>query len=234
MSKGMGGHQSATPESVTYITPPELYVPFGPFDLDPCTPPVVPWEIAPIRFTEKEDGLAQDWFGDVFMNPPWGHPRIVPWLQKMAYYGRGMVLQPARTDTKYFRDYVWNGAHGLYWLFYRPHFYDVEGNRYKANCGCPVVFAAYGKRANDQLKSFNLEPGRYTALIETTQHTTGFTGSWFTIVSSAIRHLGPDDLQAIYELVERLAPEKCAENKHHREKIRQQKYRYINNQKPTE
>lgn len=223
----MGGHQSgkkSTPESVTYVTPKELFEPLGPFDLDPCTPPIMPWDTAAIRFTEVEDGLKQDWFGDVWLNPPWGSGNIDPWLEKMAAYNRGMVLQPARTETGYFQEWVWNRARGLYFLFYRPHFYNIHGVRYKANCGCPVVYASYGKDADERIRLFK-ERGRYVPLIEETQVPSGYNGSWFSIVSMGIRQYG-NELQLIYSMVERIAADKCKANKHYREKIRQQVYRY--------
>ncbi|GEA16775.1 DNA N-6-adenine-methyltransferase of bacteriophage [Moorella sp. E308F] len=80
------------------------------FDLDPCATP----QNAKCAqfFTKKENGLKQDWFGTVFMNPPYGR-EIKQWVQKAyeeAEKGCTVVcLLPARTDTSWFHDYCLKG-----------------------------------------------------------------------------------------------------------------------------
>lgn len=66
-------------------------------------------------YTKDQDGLAQDWGNDtVYVNPPYGRV-IVDWVCK-AYethqrYGNTIVmLLPARTDTRWFHDYVYGQA----------------------------------------------------------------------------------------------------------------------------
>ena len=62
------------------------------------------------HYTEKENGLKQDWSNDiVFMNPPYGR-EIKYWVEK-AYKEslKGAVvvcLIPARTDTSYWHEYI--------------------------------------------------------------------------------------------------------------------------------
>lgn len=87
-----------------------LHAEFG-FTLDPCA--TAENAKCPKFFTEADDGLAQDWSGDVvFMNPPYGRG-IKHWIKK-AYdeAGKGarvVCLIPARTDTAYWHDYVMKG-----------------------------------------------------------------------------------------------------------------------------
>ena len=59
-------------------------------------------------YTEKEDGLKQDWTNEkVWCNPPYGR-EIGKWLEK-AYNTKclAVFLIPARTDTKWFHDFVY-------------------------------------------------------------------------------------------------------------------------------
>lgn len=60
-------------------------------------------------FTEKEDGLKQDWNGVCWMNPPYGNA-IAKWMKKAydeSQKGSEVVcLVPSRTDTKWWHDYA--------------------------------------------------------------------------------------------------------------------------------
>jgi len=101
-------------KTVEWSTPQEVFdeldKEFG-FTLDPCATD----ENAKCDryFTRKDDGLKQDWGEErVFMNPPYGR-EISKWMQK-AYEAslRGatvVCLPPARTDTKWWHDYVMRG-----------------------------------------------------------------------------------------------------------------------------
>lgn len=64
-------------------------------------------------FTPEIDGLKQEWTGVCWCNPPYGRD-IGKWLEK-AYiastWGATVVmLLPARTDTKWFHEYIYNKA----------------------------------------------------------------------------------------------------------------------------
>ena len=63
-------------------------------------------------FGKKEDGLSQDWSGvRCWMNPPYGR-EIGKWVKKASEIQGGVVvcLLPARTDTKWFHDYIYGKA----------------------------------------------------------------------------------------------------------------------------
>jgi phage N-6-adenine-methyltransferase len=65
-----------------------------------------------VFFTKESDGLKQDWLGlRCWMNPPYGR-QIGDWVQKAAEGGASVVvaLLPARTDTRWFHDYIYNKA----------------------------------------------------------------------------------------------------------------------------
>ena len=80
------------------------------FTLDVCATP----ENAKCRnfFTEKEDGLKQNWGGQgtIWCNPPYGR-ELNKWVKKAyetAQQGETIVmLLPARTDTRWFHDYIY-------------------------------------------------------------------------------------------------------------------------------
>ena len=77
------------------------------FTLDPCATK----ENAKCKkfFTLKENGLLQDWSKDfVFMNPPYGKT-IGKWIKKLSE-SCGVALLPARVDTKWFHNYIYNKA----------------------------------------------------------------------------------------------------------------------------
>ena len=61
-------------------------------------------------FTKEQNGLEQYWNGEtVFCNPPYGRD-IGQWIQKSIDEARKgatvVLLIPARTDTKWFHEYV--------------------------------------------------------------------------------------------------------------------------------
>lgn len=149
---GMGGHQSHRMQKDEWLTPPELLAKLGGFDLDPCSPISPPWETAPKCYTIEDNGLAQDWKGRVWMNPPYGG-EAAQWLEKLAAHGDGLALIFARTETRMFFDHVWEKADALLFLRGRLHFHHVDGTRAPANSGAPSVLIAYGKANADCLQS---------------------------------------------------------------------------------
>ena len=59
-------------------------------------------------YTEAENGLLQDWGHEtVFCNPPYGR-QIGYWVASCyEHAGVAVMLLPARTDTKWFHDYIY-------------------------------------------------------------------------------------------------------------------------------
>lgn len=80
-------------------------------------------------YTEQQDGLAQDWGGQiVFCNPPYGRA-IGAWVKKCYEESRKpntlvVMLIPARTDTSYFHDYIYHKAE-LRFIRGRLHFNEA-------------------------------------------------------------------------------------------------------------
>lgn len=101
---------------------------FGPFDLDPCA---TPHNTKCSNFyTEAEDGLSKDWTGHIsFINPPYGRG-IDKWIKKAyesakSHGTKVVMLIPARTDTKYWHDYVMKASE-IYFVKGRLKFGDSD------------------------------------------------------------------------------------------------------------
>lgn len=105
----------------------ELDKEFG-FTLDPCATP----QNAKCEkfYTIEDDGLTRDWGGyRVFCNPPYGR-EIGRWVEKCyreAQRGALVVaLIPARTDTRYFHEFIWKKAKEIRFLRGRLHFNESK------------------------------------------------------------------------------------------------------------
>ena len=149
----LSGHQSAVAKSMDWLTPPEILQPLGVFDLDPACPSCMPWETARKHLTALECGIASEWVGRVWLNPPFGKEARV-WLQKLAEHGNGIALIPARTETQMFFESVWGKADSILFIEGRPHFYRVDGTRARFNSGAPICLVAYGEE-NDRALAFS-------------------------------------------------------------------------------
>jgi len=81
------------------------------FTLDPCADETN--HKCEKYFTKEDDGLIQCWRGEtVFCNPPYGR-EICNWVKRCYMHsvvdcGIAVMLIPARTDTKWFHEYVYN------------------------------------------------------------------------------------------------------------------------------
>jgi site-specific DNA-methyltransferase (adenine-specific) len=96
----------ATPQSFFDELNREFY-----FTLDPCST----HENAKCErhYTKEDDGLSQNWGGEkVFCNPPYGR-ELPKWVKKCYEESRHadvVMLIPARTDTRWFHDYIYGKA----------------------------------------------------------------------------------------------------------------------------
>ena len=81
------------------------------FNLDPCADDEN--HKCEKYFTKIENGLLKDWTGHrVFCNPPYGR-EIVQWVKKASVESENalvVMLLPARVDTKWFHEYIYNKA----------------------------------------------------------------------------------------------------------------------------
>ena len=61
-------------------------------------------------YTKEIDGLSRPWIGRVWCNPPYGR-KIGEWVRRALFVSVAgntvVMLLPARTDTKWFHDYIY-------------------------------------------------------------------------------------------------------------------------------
>ena len=78
------------------------------FDLDVCADEIN--HKCDAYYTKEQDGLAMPWKGIVWCNPPYGR-EIGSWVRRALFASVGgatvVMLLPARTDTKWFHDYIY-------------------------------------------------------------------------------------------------------------------------------
>ena len=112
------------------------------FSLDVCALP----ENAKCEnyYTAKDDGLSKPWGGGVWCNPPYGR-EISSWVKKAyeesqkEYNSFVLMLLPARTDTKWWWDWV-QGKATLFFIKGRVKFGD-----HNVGAPFPSVLALYMK-----------------------------------------------------------------------------------------
>ena len=116
----------------------------GGFDLDPAAG-AEDQKLASTRFTKDEDGLSQDWFGNVWLNPPFSNK--VEWLEKAVtevHDGNAelvVVLLPVDTSTHWFHDLV-GQADLIHFQQGRLRFSGGGGSNRNPNFG--IMLAVYG------------------------------------------------------------------------------------------
>jgi len=153
--------EKAENTTVEWLTPPELVRMLGEFDLDPCTPVNPPFTHAKVNYNINDNGLKKEWFGRVYMNPPYGKGMEL-WIEKLKIHKNGIALIFARTETKCFFNHIWDDADAVLFVKGRIKFYDIHGLQ-KGTPGAPSIFIAYGKENAMILEESKIE-GKFIRL----------------------------------------------------------------------
>jgi len=87
-----------------WYTPKHVFDALGcTFDLDVSAPKEGPRYVPAAQWL-WERGLEQDWFGCVWMNPPYGHMAgKFEWMKKFISHGNGIALMPDRTSAPWWQ-----------------------------------------------------------------------------------------------------------------------------------
>lgn len=222
MSKKPLPHGDTTKVGINdeWLSPPEMVKALGPFDLDPASPVIRPWDTALQHYNIHDDGLFMPWFGRVWLNPPYGK-YLKDWLNKMALHNNGISLLPGRTENLAFHNFVFPHASSIMFLKGRVKFFDVQGKISEGDGGYPSVLVSYGKENMEKLGDSGLK-GKHLLVNYTPIIVVTFDRTWKSVVSMSLEKLsGTASLDAIYNMVEAVAPEKVRNNEHHKAKVRQ-------------
>lgn len=124
-----------------WYTPIELIHSLGAFDLDPACGPLCEANTARRKYGPAEDGLAQEWKGRVWLNPPFSNAR--PWVEKLVQHGDGVLLVFCRSDAIWFQKTV-EIAGGFFMLSGRTQFTRPGLPAGRCPLGCCLI--PFGKR----------------------------------------------------------------------------------------
>ena len=142
----MSAHELSIGSSSEWYTPRHLFEAMSVrFDLDVSAPR----EICPADdfcgASFHDGSLERDWFGFVWMNPPFGgRNAIVPWLEKFFAHGNGVALCPDRTSAPWWQRFA-PMADAI--LFCSPKIHFIPGPNVQASSpGTGTTLFAAGER----------------------------------------------------------------------------------------
>lgn len=146
-----------------WYTPKWIIDALGPFDCDPCSPPIEvrPYEIAPTAWSKKDDGLAHDWKGIVWMNPPYSRVQLRQFCERMARHGKGIALLVNRQDNLLWQEVIFPSATSMIFMRHRVKFLRPNGTTGSPFFGSCLV--AWGSECDRRLCQSKIK-GKYVVL----------------------------------------------------------------------
>jgi hypothetical protein len=136
----IGFDEVSSKTSDDYYTPKWIFEAIGlEFDLDVAAPPNgIPWIPAKRHFTVIDDGLAQEWSGRVWMNPPYSD--VTPWAKKFIAHNNGIALVQI-SKARWF-NILWEQTDAMLVLPSNLRFTTAQGE--SKGIFMPCVLAAMG------------------------------------------------------------------------------------------
>lgn len=139
-----------------WYTPIEIIRSLGKFDFDPCAPLFPLWKTAETMYNKTDDGLSKEWQGRVFLNPPYSHPLIDRFIEKMAQHNNGIALLYNRCDSAMFQEIIFRKAVAMKFLAGRIKFFRPDGTRGNSP-GCGSILVAFGRENGEILRDNSLQ-----------------------------------------------------------------------------
>lgn len=136
--------QNENIKNTTWFTPKGIIDKLGTFDLDPCTQKNRPYDTAKDHYCEGVvDGLQTEWFGRVWLNPPYGR-NIGLWLDKLHKHGNGIALVFSRTETVWAQS-ILNKANAVNFIKGRIAFIPDDLSQAKNTAANGNMLLAFGE-----------------------------------------------------------------------------------------
>ena len=109
------------------------------FDLDVAAPPGgCHWIPATNYYDQQTNGLTSDWYGNVFMNPPFSKPN--DWVHKFMQHANGIALLPL-SKSQWFEK-IWNDQNAIVNI---PRFTFDDPKGGNGSIFMPTCLVAYGQ-----------------------------------------------------------------------------------------
>ena len=162
MREAVHNHRAQGTGENEWYTPQEhidaAYAVLGGVDLDPASSEIANQRVKAGKiFTITDDGLSKDWFGRVWMNPPYAQPHIANFIEKLASeYESGKVSEAIAlthnyTDTQWFHRAA-NSCAAICFTRGRIGFLSPEGKRAAPTQG--QAFFYFGDKVNSFAETF--------------------------------------------------------------------------------
>lgn len=133
-------------------TPRYITKALGDFDLDPCAN--INHALFHANCGYTEGGLDKEWFGRVWLNPPYGADAKI-WMAKLAEHGHGIALIPPRMGSRWFHEVVLDKCDAILFLKGRIAFTHPDtGKPIKGNNSdsCLIAYGAENIKALESSK----------------------------------------------------------------------------------
>ena len=129
----------------------------GEFDLDPCTSNIAYSfnQSAKKYYTKEDDGLSKEWFGRIWLNPPYSQPAITQFMEKMALHNNGIALLYNRSDNQMFHSFIFPVADSIFFIKGRIRFFKPDGTRGEQP-GAGSVLIAFGENNTKAIENSGL------------------------------------------------------------------------------
>lgn len=214
-----------------YFTPPEVFMALdcGKFKMDVAAPMDPASAFVDAEIYLHAAGLEVDWIGFIWCNPPYGKKGSkLPWVEKTIRHGDGLLLMPDRTSADWWQVAARKCADFLT-AYNKIKFKGPYGAIPIGKKGKPIdapgtgnTIFAFGERAVEAVRKAEENNFGMTHRGAPTVIVVLISPSWKSVISNAIRLTdGPAALREIYDMVERIAPDKTQGNTHWKEKVRQ-------------
>lgn len=130
-----------------YYTPKWIFDTLGlHFDLDVASPPHATHVPCDRYYTQADDGLAQEWYGRVFMNPPFSNS--APWVERWLEHANGIAILPTSRGKWFGR--LWNSEAAMY----HPSLLQFWKDGKLTHIYMPVIITALGSDNISALHNF--------------------------------------------------------------------------------